>query len=55
MAELIVKSKVKEAAEGMNVGGDVYNELNRRVTLMLKDASGRAKSNGRKTIQAKDL
>ncbi|MBU0977687.1 MAG: DUF1931 domain-containing protein [Nanoarchaeota archaeon] len=55
MAELIVKSKVKEACKNMNVSADVPERLNLKVENLLKDAVERAKANGRRTVQARDL
>ncbi|KYK25470.1 hypothetical protein AYK26_06050 [Euryarchaeota archaeon SM23-78] len=52
---LIVKSKIKDVAEGFNVGGDVADALNQKVTWQLMQACERAKANGRKTVQARDV
>lgn len=52
---LIVKNAVKDAARGFNVGGDFYNALDSEVQNVVKRALGRAKNNGRKTVQARDL
>ena len=56
MADLVVvRSKIKEHAEGCNVSGDFANALNEKVTALIKDAAGRAQANNRKTVQGKDL
>lgn len=55
MSELIVKSRVKEALDGMNVSADFYDELDERVEALLDDANRRAEENGRKTVQPRDL
>lgn len=55
MVDLIVKSKIKDAAEGLNVAAEVADALNRKVETLMKDAVERAKANGRRTIQARDL
>ncbi|MBU0760702.1 MAG: DUF1931 domain-containing protein [Nanoarchaeota archaeon] len=55
MTDLIVKSKIKEACKGMSVSADVPERLNLRVENILKDAVERAKANGRRTLQARDL
>ncbi len=56
MAELfVVRSKIKEAAEGLNVSGDFAVALSARVEALIKDAVRRAKENGRKTAQSRDL
>lgn len=53
--DLIVKSKIKEAVSDLNISSDVPEALNKRVLQLLKDAAQRAKDNGRRTLQARDL
>ena len=56
MAELlIVKSKVKEYADGLNIASDFVESLNSEVLSIVQKACVRAQANGRKTVQAKDL
>ncbi len=55
MTDLIVKSKIKEAVKELNVAGEVAEALNRKVTKLLEEAAERAKANGRRTLQARDL
>lgn len=55
MVDLIVKSKIKEAVPGLNVAGEVAAALNNKVEELLKEAAERAKANGRRTLQARDL
>jgi len=56
MAEmLVVKSKIKEAAKGMNVAGNFAEALNKEVHELVADACRRSKANGRKTIKPDDL
>jgi len=56
MAELVVvRSKIKEHAEGMNVAGDFADALSEHVVGLIKAAAGRAKENGRKTLKPYDL
>lgn len=56
MAEMIVvKSKIKEAVKNLNVAGDLANALNEVAVKYVKEAEKRAKANGRKTVQARDL
>jgi len=55
MADLIIKSKIKEAVPELNVAGEVAEALNKKVENLLKEASERAKANGRRTLQARDL
>ena len=53
--DLIIKSKIKGAVPELNVSGDVPEALNEKVLSLLKDAAERAKANGRRTLQARDL
>lgn len=55
MVDLIVKSKIREAVDGMNVSTEVAPALNKKVQQILKDATDRAKANGRRTIQGRDI
>ena len=55
MADLIVKAAVKEALDDKNVASDFYEALDTKVEDLLDDAAGRAESNGRKTVQPRDL
>ena len=55
MADLIVKSAVKEALSGHNVSSDFYDALDEAVADLLDDAAGRADANDRKTVQPRDL
>ncbi|MBS3176662.1 DUF1931 domain-containing protein [Candidatus Woesearchaeota archaeon] len=52
---LIVKAKLKEAAKGFNVAGDLADALDKKVQEFVKSACKRAEANGRKTVMAKDL
>ncbi|MFX0058005.1 MAG: DUF1931 domain-containing protein [Candidatus Hodarchaeota archaeon] len=56
---LFVKSKVREyiKGKGCNTSGDLIDgpALNDAITYILDKAIGRAKANGRKTVQEKDL
>ena len=55
MAEMIVvKSKIKEAANGCNVAGNFADALNAALVEQVRAAARRADANGRKTVQAKD-
>lgn len=55
MTELIVKSKIKEVVKELNVAAEVAPALNKKVEHLLKEAAERAKANGRRTLQARDL
>ena len=51
---LIVKSNIRKHVE-LNVGEDLAEELDKKVEAILKDAEGRAKANGRRTVYARDI
>lgn len=55
MAELIIKSKIREVVKGKRVSSDLADALNRKVEAMLKEAAERAERNGRSTVMAHDL
>ena len=56
MAELlVVRSKIKEVAKGMNVAGDFAEALSKKVEELIQQACERARANGRRTVQPKDL
>lgn len=52
---VVVRSKIKDLAEGMNVAGDFASALNEEVVALVGKAAARAKANGRRTVQARDL
>lgn len=55
---LVVQSKVREYLKGQgdyNIGSDLVGAVSMRVESVLSDAARRAKENGRKTIQARDV
>lgn len=55
MADLIIKSKIKSAVPELNVAEEVAEALNKKILKILEEASTRAKLNGRRTLQARDL
>lgn len=55
MTDIIIKSKIKDAVPDLNVAGEVPEALNKKVLTLLKEAAERAKANGRRTLQARDL
>jgi histone H3/H4 len=55
MADLIVKSGVKEQLDEMNVATDFYEALDGEVAELLDEAARRAEANDRKTVQPSDL
>ena len=51
----MIKSKIKSAVPELSVAGEVADALNKKVLELLEEASKRAKANGRRTLQARDL
>lgn len=52
---LVVKAKLKDAAKGYNVAGDLADALDKKLQKAVEGACKRAEANGRKTVMAKDL
>ena len=52
---LVVKSKIKEVVKELNVAGDFAEALEKKVETLIAEATERAKANGRRTVQARDL
>ena len=55
MADLVVKSAVKEQLEGKNVSADFHDALSDEVAEVLDAAARRAEANERRTVQPRDL
>lgn len=55
IVKLIVNGNIKSAVPELQVAGDVPEALNKKILEILKDASFRAKMNGRRTLYARDL
>ena len=55
MADLIVKSAVKEQLDGMNVAADFYDALDEEAVELIEEAGRRAEANDRRTVQPRDL
>ena len=53
--DLIIKSKIKSAVPEMSVAAEVAEALNKKVLEVLDHAAKRAKLNGRRTLQARDI
>jgi len=53
--DIIIKSKIKSSVPDMSVAGEVPEALNKKVHKIMQDAAERAKANGRRTVQARDL
>lgn len=55
MTDIIKKSGVREAVDGLNVGSDFYEALDTRVKELIDNAVDRAQDNGRRTVKARDI
>lgn len=55
MVDVLKKSGVRDAAEGVNVGRDFYEALDERVKDLIDVAVSRAEGNGRRTVKARDV
>ena len=52
---LVVRSKIKDFVKDMNVSGDFADTLSKKCEVLIGEACERAKSNGRRTVQGRDL
>ena len=52
---LVVRSKIKDFAKGVNVSSDFAGALSKKVECLIQEAVERAKANKRSTIQPRDL
>lgn len=54
---LVIASKMKDAIrkQGCNVSSDVVDALSAKMHEMIKEACGRCKDNGRKTVRGYDF
>lgn len=55
MTDIVKKSGIRSEAEGVNVGADFYEAIDRRAKDMIEMAVERAKANGRRTVKARDV
>jgi len=55
MVDVLKKSGVREAADGVNVGSGFYDALDDRVKELIERAVDRADGNGRRTVKARDV
>ena len=55
MANLIIKSNLKEAVKDLRVSADLAEALNKKTEAILKEAVERAKANHRTTVLPQDL
>jgi histone H3/H4 len=53
--KLILTSKIKAAVPDMSVASDVADALNRTTLEILRRAGERARLNGRRTLQSRDV
>ena len=55
MTGIVVRTKIKEYVKDLNVAAEVGEALDKVVEELLKKGVERAKANGRRTLQARDL
>ena len=55
MVDVLKKSGVRDAADGVNVGSDFYDALDDEVKELIDRAVERAEENGRRTVKARDV
>ena len=55
MVDVLKKSGVRDAADGVNVGSDFYDALDEEVKRLVERAVERAEDNGRRTVKARDV
>lgn len=55
MADLIIKSGVRETLDDYQVSADLFDALDEEVAELLEDAARRAEANDRRTVMAQDL
>ncbi len=55
MAKLVVNSNIRKVAKNINIASDVPAALNKKMEQIIKEAIQRAKANGRKTLQGRDI
>lgn len=51
----VVRSKIKEYIKDMNISSDFSEALSKKCEQLIKDAIERAKANGRRTVQGRDV
>lgn len=55
MTDLITKTGVRQAIDGVNVGSDFYEALDTRVGELVRQAVQRARDNNRATVKQRDV
>ena len=55
MVKLVVVSSIKKVVKKINISSDVPSALNKKIEQLIKEAVQRARANGRKTLQGKDI
>jgi histone H3/H4 len=52
---VVVESRIRDLIEGMSLSSDFIPALSLKVESLVAESKRRAKENGRKTLQSKDL
>ena len=55
MTDLLTKTGVRQAIDGVNVGSGFYEALDGRVEELVQQAVQRARDNNRATVKARDV
>ena len=55
MVDVLKKSGVRDAVDGVNVGSDFYDALDESVKELIERAVERAEANGRRTVKSRDV
>ena len=55
MVEIIIRSKLKKIVRDLNISAEVPEALDKEVDRILKKAEERARANGRRTLQGRDI
>lgn len=55
MTDIIKKTGVRKTAKDVNVGSDFYEAIDREAKELIQSAIERARANGRRTVNARDI
>ena len=55
MVHLAVKNNIRKIAKNIDISEDVAPALDKKIEQIIKDAVIRARANGRKTLQGRDI
>lgn len=55
MTDVVKKSGIRDAAQGVNVGSEFYDAVDEKAKHLIERAVERAQENGRRTVKARDI